>query len=289
MLTGTYVALVTPFKDGKIDEKSFKRLINFVIDNGCQGVVPCGTTGESATLDFDEHERVISLAMEYSDGRVKVMAGTGSNSTAEAIKLTKFAEKVKADYALLITPYYNKPTQKGLYEHFKAISDECEIPLVIYNVPSRTGVNITADTILSLSQFKNIVGVKEASGNLKQIQDIIGGSPENFSVLSGDDGLTFLILALGGKGVISVTANLLPKMVSDMVSSFLAGRFEESKRIHYKLAKMNEVLFIETNPAPVKAALFINKIIESGELRLPLVPVSENNFKIIQETLNYYK
>ncbi len=287
---GNWVALVTPFKDGKIDEKSFKKLINFVIEKGCDGIVPCGTTGEAATLDYDEHIRVIELAVEFADRRVKVMAGTGSNSTKEAIELTKSAEKIGADAVLLIAPYYNRPTQKGLYEHFKKIAEECQIPQFLYNIPGRTAVNIEAETTLKLAyECKNIKGIKEASGNIKQISEIIKGAPEGFAVLSGDDIMTLPIMAIGGKGVISSVSNIVPKEMTELVRNCLEGNFQKAREIHLYLLELFNNLFIETNPIPVKTALYLMGIIESPELRLPLSPLSEKNLPILKDTLRKYK
>jgi 4-hydroxy-tetrahydrodipicolinate synthase len=289
VIQGNYVALVTPFYDGKIDEKSFKKLIDFVIENGCDGIVPCGTTGEAATLDFDEHIKVIELALEFSAGRVKVMAGTGSNSTKEAIELTKKAEKLGVDSVLLIAPYYIRPTQTGLYEHYKKIASECEVPQVLYNIPSRTGVNIEAETVLKLAhECKNIVGIKEASGNIKQISEIIKGAPENFSVISGDDIMTLPIISVGGKGVISSTANAFPSEMTKLVKYGLEGNFEEARKLHIYLLDAFNTLFIETNPIPVKTALYLMGIIRSPELRLPLCPPSQKTLEIIKNMLKKY-
>ncbi len=286
---GNYVALVTPFKDGKIDEKSLKKLIEFLIKEGCDGIVPCGTTGEAATLDYDEHIRVIELTMEYVDGRVKVMAGTGSNSTKEAIELTKEAEKLKVDSVLLIAPYYNKPTQRGLYEHFKKIAEECAVPQVLYNIPGRTSVNIESETVIRLAnECKNIVGIKEASGNFKQIFQIIKGAPENFSVVSGEDMLTLPMISVGATGVISAVANLVPKKMTDLVRLSLEGDLEKANEIHYELIELFDTLFIETNPVPVKTALYIAGIIDSPEVRLPLAPISDKNFDILKRVVQKY-
>jgi 4-hydroxy-tetrahydrodipicolinate synthase len=289
VIQGNYVALVTPFYDGKVDEKSFKRLIDFVIEKGCDGIVPCGTTGEAATLDFDEHIRVIELALEFSAGRVKVMAGTGSNSTQEAIQLTKKAEKLGVDSVLLIAPYYIRPTQLGLFEHYKRISSECEVKQVLYNIPSRTAVNIEAETVLKLAhECKNIVGIKEASGNIKQISEIIRDAPENFSVISGDDIMTLPILSLGGRGVISSTANIFPSEMTNLVKYCLEGDFHQARKIHMFLLEAFNTLFVETNPIPVKTALYLMGIIRSPELRLPLAPISQKNLDVLKNMLKKY-
>ncbi len=287
---GNYVALVTPFKDDKIDRKSFKRLIDFVISKGVDGIVPAGTTGEAATLDYDEHIEVIELAMEYASGRVKVMAGTGSNSTKEALQLTKAAEKIGVDYALIIAPYYNKPTQKGLYEHYKKIAEECSVKQLIYNIPGRTAVNVSAEVILSLaSECKNIVGVKEASGDFKQMSEIVKSAPPHFSLISGEDALTLPIMAIGGKGVISAVANVFPSQMTELVKRSLKGEFDKARDIHLYLLEFFQVAFIETNPVPVKTALYLMGIIDSPEVRLPLCPMSQKNLEILKNTLKKYK
>lgn len=286
-LKGAIVALVTPFKNGKIDYEAFKKHIDFVIENGVSGVVPCGTTGESATLDYEEHEKLIEVSVEHVNKRVPVIAGTGSNSTKEAIKLSKFAEKAGADALLLITPYYNRPSQKGLIEHFKAVAEEVEIPLIMYNVPSRTGVNMLPETVARLSEIKNIKGIKEASGNISQISEIIRLCGDDFVVLSGDDALTFPVMALGGKGVISVTANIVPSRVSELTESLLKMDYERARKIHFELSELTGAMFIEVNPVPVKTALFLMKRM-SGELRLPLAEMSEENLKKLKAVLKKY-
>ncbi len=287
MFKGSIVAIVTPFYEGKVDEKSFKELLDFQIENGTDAIVPCGTTGESATLSYDEHERVIALAVEHVAGRVPVIAGTGSNSTKEAIKLTKFAKKIGADGCLMITPYYNKPTQNGLYEHYKKVAEEVDIPIILYNVPSRTGINMEPETVARLSEIKNIVGIKEASGSLRQISEIINLVDKDFSVISGDDFITYPLLALGGKGVISVTANICPNLLARMCDAFFEGKIDEARDLHYKLWPLHKAMFLETNPIPVKAALeLMGKI--SGEVRLPLTKLSEKNREKLKEVLSKF-
>ncbi len=282
---GSMTAIVTPFKNNRLDEKAFKGLIEFQIKNGTDGIVPCGTTGESATLSYEEHERVVELAIEAVNGRIPVIAGTGSNSTAETIMLTKHAEKAGADAALLITPYYNKPTQEGLYQHYKAVAEEVNIPIVLYNVPGRTGVNMLPETVARLSEIKNIVGIKEATGNLQQVSDTIELCRKGFIILSGDDFTTLPILAIGGHGVISVTSNIAPKGVSDMCDAFFNGNLEKARKLHYKLQPLHRVMFLETNPIPVKTSLaMMGKIQE--EFRLPLVKMGEANRKKLQKALN---
>ena len=289
-IIGNYVALVTPFYKDKVDERSLRNLIDFVIEKGCHGVVPCGTTGESATLTPEEHVKVIELTLKHVGGRVKVMAGTGSNSTREAIELTKEAKKLGVDSVLLIAPYYNKPTQKGLYEHFRKIAESVDIPQVLYNIPGRTAVNISADTMIKLSKnCKNIVGVKEASGNLFQISKIVRETSRSFSVLSGDDALTLPILSVGGKGVISASANVVPDKLTALVVSFLEGKTSEALSMHQRLLDIFEVLFIETNPVPVKTALYLMGVIRSPEVRLPLAPMKKENEQKLKKVLKKKK
>ena len=287
MFKGSITALVTPFKDGAIDEKAFRDLIEFQIESGSDGLVPCGTTGESATLTHEEHSRVIELTIEAASGRVPVIAGTGSNSTAETIQLTKHAEASGASAALLITPYYNKPSQQGLYEHYKKISEEVSIPLLLYNVPGRTSVNMAPETIARLSELNNIVGIKEATGDLKQVSEVIEYSTEGFAVISGDDFTTVPMLAIGAVGVISVTANIVPAEMSEMVNGYLEGRTKEALALHYRLATLHRSMFIETNPVPVKTALAMMGRIEE-EFRLPLVRMSEANRAALLGALTTY-
>ncbi len=265
---GSLVAIVTPFKNGRIDEKALRKLIKEQIDNGTSGIVPCGTTGESATLSHEEHGEVIAIAVDVCKGKVPVLAGTGSNSTREAVQLTQHAEKARADGALLITPYYNKPTQGGLYEHFSAVAKETGLPIVLYNVPGRTAVNMLPPTVARLAKKKNIVGIKEASGSLQQIGEIIASCGPKFTVLSGDDALLWPTLAIGAKGVISVTANVLPNKMAQLCALAAEGRMEEARALHYELMKINNDLFIETNPIPVKTALWLMGRI-SPEMRPP--------------------
>lgn len=288
MLKGAMVAIVTPFKDGRVDEAALRRLIEFQIANGTHGIVPCGTTGESATLSFHEHERVIEITVEQVNKRVPVVAGTGSNNTDEAIQLTKHAKEAGADAALMICPYYNKPTQEGLYRHFKKVAESVDIPIVMYNIPGRTSVNMEADTIARLAQIKNIVGVKEASGSMKQITDIIAKCPSDFVVLSGEDFLTFPLLCVGGKGVIAVTSNIVPRDMSNLCNLFFEGKFAEAQKLYYKLLPLCHALFIETNPAPIKAALAMMNKLESDEVRLPLVQMSETNRERLRKELQNY-
>jgi len=275
MFTGSHVAIVTPFRKGKIDERAFADLIEWHIAKGTNGIVPCGTTGESATLSHEEHNRVIELTVEVVRGRVPVIAGTGSNSTDEAIGLTRHAKQAGADGALLITPYYNKPTQEGLYRHYKAIAEAVDLPLVLYNIPGRTGVNMLPTTIARLSAIKTIVGVKEGSGSVQQASDIVQMCGDRLTVLAGDDSLTLPMMAVGGKGVITVTANLVPTEMAALVKAFADGKVAEARRIHFKLSPLFTALFYETNPIPVKEALgMMGKI--DPELRLPLCPMAQD-------------
>jgi len=284
MFHGSIVAIITPFKNGKIDEKSFGDLIEFHIANGSDGIVPCGTTGESATLSNDEHNRVVRLTVEVAAGRVPVIAGTGSNSTDEAIYFTKYAKECGADAALLITPYYNKPMQEGLYRHFKAIAEEVDIPIIPYNVPGRTGVNMLPSTVARLAEINNIVAVKEASGSMTQICEIYRLCGERLSILSGEDAINFPILAAGGKGMISVTANIVPKKMGDMWDAYASGDIARARQIHYEIFDLHQIMFIETNPIPVKTALaMMGKCTE--EMRLPLCSMAEGNKEKLRQVL----
>lgn len=276
MFTGSLVAIVTPFRKGKVDERALADLIEWQIAKGTNGIVPCGTTGESATLSHEEHNRVIELTVEVVRRRVPVIAGTGSNSTDEAIALTQHAKRAGADAALLITPYYNKPTQEGLYRHYKAVADAVDLPLVLYNIPGRTGVNMLPATIARLAAIKTIVGVKEGSGSVTQASEVVQMCGDRLTVLAGDDALTLPMMAVGGKGVITVTANLVPAEMAALVKAFAQGQVEESRRIHFQLSPLFAALFYETNPIPVKEALgMMGKI--DPELRLPLCPMAPDN------------
>jgi 4-hydroxy-tetrahydrodipicolinate synthase len=287
MFKGSMTALVTPFRDGKIDEDALRGLIEFQIENGTDGLVPCGTTGESATLSYEEHDRVIELTIEAVAGRVPVIAGTGSNSTAETVSLTKHAERAGANAALLITPYYNKPTQQGLYEHYRKIAGEVSIPIILYNVPGRTSVNMTPETVARLSEIEGIAGIKEATGDLKQVSEIIEFSREGFVVLSGDDFVTLPMIALGASGAISVTSNIVPADMSRMVKAAIEGKTEEALELHFRLQPLNRSMFFETNPIPVKTALALMGNIEE-EFRLPLTKMSEWNRARLIEALKAY-
>lgn len=285
MFKGSIVAIVTPFKNNKIDEKKLRDLIDFQIKNGTSGIVPCGTTGESATLNFDEHESVIQITIDQVKKRIPVIAGTGSNSTEEAIMLTKQAAVAGADASLQVSPYYNRPTQKGLYEHFKAIAQSVNIPIVLYNIAGRTGVNIEPETIAKLAlDCKNIVAVKEASGSLDQMSRIKALCPKSFRLLSGDDGLTLPVLSIGGTGIISVVANIVPKDVADLVSAFERGDITGARELHYKLLPLIKAVFLETNPIPIKTAMGLLGMCEP-DLRLPMCSMSEANLEKLKKAL----
>ena len=276
MFKGSFVALVTPFKDGQIDEKKLQELVEWHLSEGTDGLVPVGTTGESTTLSHEEHIRVVDIVVKAARKRITVIAGAGSNSTSEAIRLTKEAREVWADGVLSVSPYYNKPTQEGLMAHFSAIAQAVNIPIILYNIPSRTGVNILPSTIEELAkQNKNIVGVKEATGSMDQATEVMERLGPKFSVLSGDDSVTLPLLSLGAHGVISVAANIAPKAVSDLCRFASVGKMTEAKKLHYRLYPLVKALFQETNPVPVKAAMAELGLIESDEVRMPLVPVKK--------------
>ncbi|MFA4889025.1 MAG: 4-hydroxy-tetrahydrodipicolinate synthase [Candidatus Omnitrophota bacterium] len=288
MFKGSIVAIVTPFRNGKIDEEKLRELIDFQVKNGTSGIVPCGTTGESATLSFVEHDRVIEITIEQVKKRVPVIAGTGSNSTEEAIMLTKHAAKAGADASLQVSPYYNRPTQKGLYAHFKAIADSVDIPIILYNIAARTGVNIEPETIARLAgDCKNIVAVKEASGSLDQMSRIKQLCGEKFDLISGDDSLTLPVLSIGGRGIISVVANIAPKDVSDLVNEFQKGNIENAIALHYKLLPLIKAVFLETNPIPIKTAMGLMGMCQP-DLRLPMCPMSPENLEKLKKALKDY-
>ena len=289
MFNGSIVAIVTPFKNKKVDEDALRELIEFQLENGSHGIVPCGTTGESPTLSHSEHQDVIKITVEAVDKRVPVIAGTGSNSTEEAISLTQFAQKAGADASLLIAPYYNKPTQEGLYQHFKTVASNVDIPIILYNVPGRTGVNIEPETVYRLrSELRNIVGIKEASGSLVQASKILSLCGMDFILLSGDDSINFPLLTIGGKGFITVTANVAPKDVAELYNKFTSGDIDGARKLHYKLLPLNEALFLETNPVPVKRTLALMGKIELG-FRLPLCEMSKANLDKLKFALRNYK
>ena len=287
MFKGSIVAIVTPFKEGKVDEEAYRELIEFQIENGTNAIVPCGTTGESATLNMDEHTRVIEIAVESVNKRVPVIAGTGGNSTSEAIELTRHAKKVGADGTLQVTPYYNKPTQEGLYQHFKAIAEAVPLPQVLYNVPGRTGLNMLPETVARLAELPEVVAVKEASGNLVQMAEIVQLAGDNITLLSGDDNVTLPLLSIGGKGVVSVVANIVPKETADLVSAWEEGNVERAKELFYDLFTLCQAMFYETNPIPVKTSLaLMGKI--GPEMRLPLCPMAPANLEKLKKALQDY-
>lgn len=287
---GTYVAMVTPFtKDEEIDEEGFRSNINFLIDNGVNGLLAAGTTGESATLSHNEHKKVIEILIDEVDGRVETLAGAGSNSTKEAIDLVKFSEDAGADAALVITPYYNKPQQHGLIDHYQVISDASDIPIIAYNVPSRTGVNLDVDTIVELAKIDNVDAIKEASGSIDKISEIykalsLEGLEEDFNILSGEDGLTLPIMALGGTGVISASANVDPRRMVLMVDSMLNEDYQRAQELHYEMINLIKALFVESNPVPAKTAMRIMGL-PSGPLRQPLAEMKEDNVEILKKAL----
>jgi 4-hydroxy-tetrahydrodipicolinate synthase len=280
--TGSMCAIVTPFRDEKVDAEALKRLVDFQIENGTSALIPCGTTGESATLTHKEHHEVIHLTIEYAAGRVPVIAGTGSNSTAEAVSLTREARKWGADAALLITPYYNKPTQEGLYAHYKAVADLVEIPQILYNVPSRTGVSINPDTVARLSEHPNIVAIKEAGGSMDYVSQL--RSMSDIIILSGNDNLTLPLMALGARGAISVLANVVPKLCSDMIAAVDRNDWTTARDIHFRTFALTEALFCETNPIPVKAALHMMGIV-GDEIRLPLTKLADKDAPRLRKEL----
>jgi len=284
MFEGVFPAIITPFlKDESLDEEGLKKNIRYLSNTGISGIVPCGTTGESATLTFEEHKRVVEIAVEAS--KVPVIAGTGSNNTREAMELTRHAAEAGADAALLITPYYNKPTDRGMFEHFKAIAEKCDIPIVLYNVPKRTGIDLKPELVAKLSKVKNIVAIKEASGNLSQQSQIIEQTRgSDFVVLSGDDDLTLPTMALGARGVVSVIANVAPRKTVAMVNAALKGDFETARKLHYELLPLVRAMFLETNPIPVKTA---HKYLglANGPLRLPMSSIAPEKEATLKEIL----
>jgi 4-hydroxy-tetrahydrodipicolinate synthase len=289
MFKGTYTAIVTPFKEGRIDEDGFRKLIDFQIANGIDGIVPVGTTGEAATLDYDEHLRVIEIAVQQANGRCKIVAGTGSNSTREAIELTQKAEKLGIDGALLASPYYNKPTQEGIYRHYRAIAESTSLSLMLYNVPGRTAGEIGIETCARLARdCKTIVSIKEAGGSTERVSALRNVVPPDFTVLSGDDAQTLPFMAVGAVGVVSVASNIIPKPMAELVSNFQEGRPTDSMRIHLRYFRLFKDLFIESNPIPIKTALHLMGMIEP-EFRLPLCEMSAANREQLSRTLSALK
>jgi len=284
MFTGTYTAIVTPFRNGAIDEAALERLVKLQIKGGVDGIVPVGTTGESPTVDCEEHIRIIALSVKFA-GRIKVLAGTGANATSEAIRLTQEAEAAGADGSLQVAPYYNKPTQEGLYQHFKAIARATQLPIVLYSIPGRCGIEIGIDTVKRLAaDCKNIVGIKEAGGSCDRVSQLRAALGPKFTILSGDDSLTLPFMSVGAQGVISVASNVIPREVSQMVNAFARGQARKALQLHQKFYPLFKDLFVETNPVPVKAALAMMKLVEE-EYRLPLVPMNPKNWDTLRTTL----
>jgi 4-hydroxy-tetrahydrodipicolinate synthase len=287
MFEGVLTALVTPFRGGAIDEGSLEKLVELQIAAGVDGLVPCGSSGESATLSHAEHRRVVEVVVAVANGRVPVLAGTGSNSTSEATELTRHAKEAGAQGALLISPYYNKPTQDGIVAHYAHIAREADLPLVVYNIPGRTASNILPDTMARLADVEGVVGVKEATGDLHQISQAIARCPEGFTVLSGNDADTLPILAIGGHGVISVSANVAPREMVELVRAFRSGHPDRARALHYRLLPLIDALFCETNPIPLKAAMAMRGLM-SDEIRLPLTPLAEQHRELLQVTLKEF-
>jgi 4-hydroxy-tetrahydrodipicolinate synthase len=288
MFSGSLVALVTPFRNGKVDEQRLADLVEWHIRSGTHGIVPCGTTGESATLSHEEHTYVVKLVVDAVKKRIPVIAGTGSNSTAEAIRLTREAQEVGADGALMISPYYNRPTQEGVYQHYKAVADAVPgFPIIFYNIPSRTGSNIEPATMARLAEVDNIIGVKEAAGSIDQVLNILSACGDKLAVLSGEDSLTFSMMSLGGKGVISTAANVAPREMANLANACLAKQWDKAAQLQLKLLPLIRALFIETNPIPAKTALSLMGMCEL-ELRLPLVSMAETNVVKLKMVLKEY-
>jgi 4-hydroxy-tetrahydrodipicolinate synthase len=284
MFSGAFTALVTPFKNGEVDVEALESLVEFQIEGGINGLVPCGTTGESPTLSEEEDRLVIETVVRVTNGRVPVVAGTGSNNTASAIKYTKMAEEVGADGSLQVAPYYNKPTQEGLFRHYAAIAENTSLPLILYNIPGRTNVTIAPETIAQLAEIPNIVGVKESTLSMNMVSDIRRLCGEEFDILSGDDPMTLPLMALGGTGVVSVASNIAPGAVSDMVAAMNSGDLARGRELHYRLLPLIRALSVETNPIPIKAAASLLGLC-SDELRLPLVPMSGENLRNLQTVM----
>lgn len=288
MFQGSIVAIITPFTNGAVDEEKLRQLVEFQIENGTDAIVPCGTTGESSTLDYEEHDRVVQIVVEQVNKRVPVIAGTGSNSTREAIEITQHAKELGADGALLVTPYYNKPSQEGLFRHYQAVADAVALPQILYNVPGRTGVNLLPETVARLAEHANIVAIKEATGSLQQASEVLALCGDKLTVLSGDDFITLPMMAAGAKGVISVVANIMPKEVAALCDAYFAGNLDEARRLHLHMLKISNAMFIESNPVPVKtAAALMGKC--SDEVRLPLAPLVEANKSKLIAVMKEYK
>jgi 4-hydroxy-tetrahydrodipicolinate synthase len=287
MFTGTYTAIVTPFRNGAVDEAALERLIKRQIKAGVDGIVPVGTTGESPTVNYDEHVQIIALSVRFAARRLKVLAGTGGNSTSEAVYLTEHAEKAGADGSLQVAPYYNKPTQEGLFQHFREVARKTKLPIVLYSIPGRCGIEIGVDTVQRLArECKNIIGIKEAGGNPDRVSQLRAALGPRFEILSGDDALTLPFMAVGAQGVISVASNVIPRQVAQMVAAWNVGRTRAALKLHQKYYPLFKDLFIETNPVPVKAALAMLGQIEE-EYRLPLVPMNARNKETLRQTMKF--
>jgi 4-hydroxy-tetrahydrodipicolinate synthase len=286
MITGSLVAIVTPMlEDGRLDLARFRKLIDWHIAEGTSAIVVVGTTGESPTVDFDEQKELFRVAVEHSKGRLPIIAGTGGNSTAEAIELSESAKKAGATASLSVVPYYNKPTQEGMYQHFRKIAETVDLPMFLYNVPSRTIADMTNDTVLRLAEVPGIIGIKDATSNMERATDLVKRAPRNFAILSGDDAAALPLILLGGHGVISVTANVAPRLMAEMCSAALVGDVKKAREINLRLISLHQKLFIETSPAPVKWAMAQMGLIEPG-LRLPMVPLTEGSHEAVREAMN---
>ena len=285
---GAFVAIVTPLIDGQIDEQGLIDLIEFHIANGTHGIVPCGTTGESATMTHEEHHRVVELTVKTVNGRVPVVAGSGSNSTAEAINLTRNAKDAGVDGVLMVSPYYNRPSQEGLYQHYKAVAEAVDVPIILYNVPSRTSSNVLPATVARLAEIDNIVGIKEATGSLNQVSEVIMLCPDDFAVMSGDDFTSMATVLVGGTGVISVTSNVAPRDMADLMEAALAGDVAKANQIHYKMFPLFQAMFYDSNPVPAKKSLELMGKIKSGTPRLPLYSIGDDNLARLKAALSAY-
>jgi 4-hydroxy-tetrahydrodipicolinate synthase len=282
--TGAFTALITPFRNGEVDERALRNLVDYQIQGGIDGLIPCGTTGESVTMTDFEHDRVIEIVIDQTGGRVPVIAGTGTNNTRASIEHTRHAKAVGAAAALVVVPYYNKPTQEGMFRHFEAVANSTDLPILLYNIPGRSVVNMTHETTLRLAEIPNIVGIKESAGNMDQVSQLAIGAPSDFSILSGDDSLTLPMMSLGGHGVVSVVSNIVPDVVSRLTAAALAGDFAEARSIHQRLFDLARVMFIENNPTGIKTAAGMLGLC-SDELRLPMVPMAEGNRRIVEAAL----
>lgn len=285
-LEGSFVALVTPFKDNVVDEQQIQKLVKFQIENGTSGIIACGTTGEAPTLSLEEHGRVVKTIVEAAEKKIPVFAGTGSNNTKHVIEVTKQAERNGANGALIVCPYYNRPTQKGLYHHFRAVAESTPLDIIVYNIQGRTAVNMETATLAKLAQdCPNIIGVKESSGSLDQMTQVVRLCPKNFSMLCGDDNMALACMAVGGKGVISTVGNIIPKQMSELIRAALSGNFQRARELHLKLFPLFKAVFVESNPGPIKEAMAMMKLIDSPELRLPMFEMEEANRQFLASVM----